>query len=275
MARGWWAGATILGGIAGLSIGAHSTLIAPRQLKIQRRLVAIPGLPAAFEGYRVLHISDTHLGGLGSGAEQVLVVARLRPDLIVHTGDMIESGWYSEACAFLLGSLQASDGVVCVLGNHDYVGSWPSSESLDLVQRLRAHGVTVLINTSSLIERDGARLWLIGLDDLGRGHPDAWQAFSGIPPEDPVIVLAHSPDSLFELPRRHVALALTGHTHGGQVRAPWGAIVTRTRHRYPDVRGLQTVNGIATHMSAGLGSTVPIRLFCPPEATVLHLVRGE
>ncbi|MEA2641960.1 MAG: uncharacterized protein QOF51_3354 [Chloroflexota bacterium] len=261
-------------GVAGLAVGLHSMVVAPRELRVRRRRVAIPGLPSGFENYQILHISDTHLGALGSGAEQVLAVASLRVDLVVHTGDMIESGWYSEACAQLLGTLRAPDGVACVLGNHDYVGSWLRGKSLDLVDRLEARGVSVLINAAQPLERDGDQLWLVGLDDPYRGRPDAQRAFANVPADAVVLLLAHSPDSLLAPLPRPVSLAMTGHTHGGQVRTPWGALITRTRQRYRDVIGMQTVNGTRVHMSAGLGSTIPIRFLCPPEATVLHLTRA-
>ena len=67
-------------------------------------------------------------------------------------------------------------------------------------------------------------------------------------------------------------LVLTGHAHGGQIRTPLGAVFTRTRARFPDVRGLQRVNGRWAHMSTGLGATVPLRFLCPPEIAILHLV---
>src|SRR5581483_7583733 len=133
-------------GLAALGTFAHSAIVAPRQLRIRRQVIALAGLPAAFDNYRILHVSDTHLGALGSGAEQLLQLVSLQVDLIVHTGDLIETWSSAEACAHLLGSLRATDGILCVLGNHDYRAFRPDDDPTDLVVRLEAHGVTVLVN---------------------------------------------------------------------------------------------------------------------------------
>jgi hypothetical protein len=184
---------------------------------------------------------------------------------------MVEEPEYAEACAHLLGSLEAPDGVVCIMGNHDHRADRRGSRHQRVADVLAAHGVRTLINESMYLERDGARLWLVGVDDPYGYRADLARAFAAVPDGAPNVLLAHSPDILPELPAGRTDLVLTGHCHGGQVRTPWGPVFTRTRRRFPDVLGLQEFNGTPVHMSAGLGSTIPLRFLCPPEVTVLHL----
>src|SRR5437762_950247 len=219
----WAAAAAALAGTAAL--GFHSMLVAPRSLRIHRRAVALPRLPAAFHDYRIVHLSDLHLGALSSGAEQVLLAASLRADLFVVTGDMIEREALAEPCARLLGSLTARDGVVCVLGNHDHAAGHGAGRRL--TDLLRQQGVKMLINESMVIERDGERLWLVGVDDPYGYRADLSRAFTEVPEHAPSILLAHSPDIFIDLPRGRADLVLTGHCHGGQVRTPWGPVFTR------------------------------------------------
>lgn len=265
----WIAGTLFAAGA--MAIAAHSTLVAPRELRIYRRQVRLAGLPAPFHDYQILHLSDLHLGGLSSGGDQVLAVAALRADLVVVTGDLIESRRYTEACAHLLGSLRAPDGVVCVLGNHDH-GFLPSGRQAgNLVRALSRHGVRTLMNAAMPLERNGASIWLVGVNDPHGHRANLQRAYAAVPEGAPSILLAHSPDIFSLLPRGRADLVLTGHCHGGQVRTPWGPVFTRARRKFPDVLGLQEVDGTQVHMSGGLGSTIPLRFLCPPEVTVLHL----
>jgi predicted MPP superfamily phosphohydrolase len=269
----WLAGAVAVAG--GAALASYSTVVAPRELRIYRRAVHLPRLPRAFHDYRILHLSDLHVGGLSSGTDGVLAAAGLRADLIAITGDMLESRRYTEACAHLLGSLQATDGVVCVLGNHDF-GLRPSARhAADLVRALARRGVRTLINAAMPLERGGERIWLVGVNDPFTYRANPTRAFAEVPADAVSILLAHSPDICALLPPGRADLVLSGHCHGGQIRTPFGPIVTRARGKFPDVLGLQDVAGTPVHMSGGLGSTLPPRLLCPPEATVLHLAAGE
>lgn len=265
----WLAGSLVAAGA--LAVAAHTTLVAPRELRIYRRQVLLPRLPASFYDYQILHLSDLHLGGLSSGGDQVLAAAELHADLVVVTGDLIESRRYIGACAHLLGSLRAPDGVVCVLGNHDHGWFAGRTQAAWLVRELAAVGVRTLSNTAVPLERGGERVWLVGVDDPHSHRTNLARAYATVPEGAVSILLAHSPDVFSQLPPGRADLVLTGHCHGGQVRTPWGPIYTRTRRKFPDVLGLQEVDGTPVHMSGGLGSSIPLRLLCPPEVTVLHL----
>lgn len=254
------------------AVCAYGMFLEPHTLRLRRRDVHIPTLGSVFDGYRIAHLSDLHLGAWSSGAEHVLQAASLQPDLFVVTGDLIERDAAVDACAHLLGSLEAPDGVVCVLGNHDHTAlRHRPGGAATLVQALGARGVRTLVNEAMAIERDGEHLWLVGVDDPHKRRADVRRAFAGVPQGETAVLLAHSPDVFISLPAGRAHLVLTGHCHGGQVRTPWGPIVTRTRRRFQDVLGLQRIDGTLAHMSGGLGATIPFRLLAPPEATVLQL----
>jgi predicted MPP superfamily phosphohydrolase len=262
--------------LAGVGFAWHSIVVAPRSLRLHHRDVFVPRLPAAFDGYRIAHLSDLHLGALTSGAKHVRTAAAvLQPDLCVVTGDLIDRDTATAACAALLGSWHVLDGVIGILGNHEHYAlrHRPASVSAFIAQ-LAARGVRTLVNESLALERDGQRLWVVGVDDPYRHRDHLTRAFAGVPAHEPSILLAHAPDILLRLPAGRTDLVLTGHCHGGQVRTPWGPIVTRTRMRLPDVLGLQWVNGVPVHLSGGMGSTIPLRVLCPPEVTVLQLRAG-
>jgi len=276
-----WLPAAIAAATGGGVVLCHSVFFAPRGLRINRREVVLPRLPQAFDGYQILHLSDLHLGSFAPGAEQVLIAAGLPADLVVVTGDMVERVRDADACGRLLASTQSRDGIVCIPGNHDNKAVRRAHGSQELWETLRSHGIQTLINGAFAIERGGKRLWIVGVDDPHEGKPDVSAAFASVRRGEAAILLAHSPDIASSLPVGLADLVMTGHCHGGQVRTPWGPIFTRTRRRFPDVLGLQRIDGTLYQMSGGLGSSIPLRFLCPPEATLLRLVapkataRGE
>lgn len=259
-------------GVVGLAAAVHASVVAPRSMRVQYRTVRFRRLPAAIDGYEIVHLSDFHLGSLASGARHVREVSAMHPDLFVATGDFIEHPKSVRECVDLLAALQARDGVVCVLGNHDHwARRFDRAATRNLVEALAARGIPTLSNEARPIERDGVRLWLAGVDDPYRMRDDGAAALAAVPEDEPVLLLAHSPDVFLRAPAARVDMAFTGHCHGGQIRMPWGPIVTRTRIQLPDVLGLQIVEGTPVNMSGGLGSTVPVRILCPPEVTMITL----
>ncbi len=272
----WVAPSLALASIALGSLGVvcRAAMNETRKLEIRRRVVRLPRLSDAFHGYRILHISDLHVGGWAPGLDHVRTAQSIGADLIVVTGDLIDHDRDRESCASALGALHAPDGVWCVLGNHDHAATRCVGGVHRFTNDLARRGVRTLRNGASPICRGRERLWLVGVDDPYEWRVDLVQAYNGIPEGAPSILLAHSPDVLAFLPPGRADLVLAGHCHGGQIRTPLGAVVTRTRRRYPDVLGLQRIDGTLTHLSGGVGSTIPLRLLCPPEVTVLHIVAG-
>ena len=106
-------------------------------------------------------------------------------------------------------------GILAVLGNHDV-----DTGAAHIIDVLHSHAIPVLRNRSVSLVREGKRLWLAGVDDVLQGTPDLEQALEGIPPAEPVVLLAHEPDWADDVARYPVDLQLSGHSHGGQICLP-------------------------------------------------------
>lgn len=244
----------------------------PRMLRLRERELRVAGLPPAFDGYRVLHVSDVHLGSLFPPERLAAWLGRaaaLSPDLVALTGDYVTSGTrFHEAAAETLASLRGKDGIVAVAGNHDdYGGGEPLRSSL------RARGVELLDNAHRVYARGEARLVVVGVDDVYSRRVDVERAFSGVPAQSFVVALAHEPGLFPRIAQRGAALVLSGHTHWGQLGVPWIAEhLNLGRFFYRYASGLARHGRSLLHVSPGLGTTfVPARLGVAPEMTLLVL----
>jgi uncharacterized protein len=264
--------------LAALAAGGALLLGAPMLLyHHERRLtveqVAIPPQAGDAEpGLTVALLSDLHIKGQGDAqalARAVETVNALAPDLIVLAGDYV---WrYASSITLatpVLAQLRAPLGVWAVLGNHDL---WTDRDTV--IAGLQEAGVRVLVNQGQPLTLGGASIYLAGLDDGMVGAPDLEQALAGHDGRAPVVLLFHEPDLGHEMVAQgKVWLHLAGHSHGGQVRLPGrGALILPPyAHRYD--MGLYPVGPGWTYVNRGLGTTsVPLRLNCPPEITLLHL----
>lgn len=235
--------------------------------------VCLPRLPESFRGIRIVHFSDLHLGFyLGATELQPICAAiqELQPDMICFTGDLVdEAPLAARESLPQLAALEAPLGKFAVLGNHDYLaGAEPVAEQLELA------GFQVLHNRHVRLDRGDASLYVAGVDDGLHGRPDVGQALQGIPAGSCVLLLAHEPDLADEAGQYSVDLQLSGHSHGGQVRLPFGGpiLTPPMGRRYPD--GLRQVKGssLQVYTNRGTGTTIlPIRFFCRPEITLLTL----
>lgn len=245
---------------------------------VERVEVPLPGLPAELDGLTIIHISDLHYGfGRFRSKESVTQITRVissfHPDLIVFTGDLLDrSADPALAGTLPLKGLKAPLGVYAVMGNHDH-----HFGKEKIARSLADSGVEVLINRSVCIQKGGRHFWLTGLDDPLTGEPDLAKAMAPVPLGDFKILLVHTPDFAPQAARAGIQLQLSGHSHGGQVRLPGvGALYCPPFGReYP--LGLRQVPGSFTwiYTNRGLGTTVvPLRLFCPPEVTLLILRSG-
>ena len=256
---------------SGLFTRARANHLAPRLVE---RTWSLPRLPAAFEGFRLLHLTDLHLD-LDPDFTSALIarLAGLQYDALVITGDFRNSTRddYFPAIADtrrLLDSLPTGPRFGS-LGNHDFIEQAP---------HLEAAGLPILLNESASIERDGSRLWFAGIDDphFYKTH-DLAAATSAIPTDACTILLAHSTEIADELPEGRFDLVLCGHTHGGQLCMPGGRwlhvpIKGQPRDRS---RGAWKAAGAQGYTSVGTGSCgVPARLNCPGEFTIHHLHRA-
>jgi predicted MPP superfamily phosphohydrolase len=239
-------------------------------LTVEHHAIYLRRLPEAFEGFRIVHLSDIHHSPFTSREQierAVNAANRLQPDIIALTGDYIShERRFAAPCAELLGRLRARNGVFAVLGNHDH---W--TDAALITDLFRAEGITVLINQGMRFEKDGEAFWLAGVDDTMVGLEDLPLALAGSRDEELKLLLAHNPIILRRAARAGVDLVLSGHTHGGQVtlrseRSASG----RPRRRL--LRGLGRQGETQIYVTRGLGTVVlPVRYGCPPEVSLLEL----
>jgi predicted MPP superfamily phosphohydrolase len=204
--------------VAGCALAAWGALVRRRWVVTERVSIAIDGLDPRLDGYRIAHLSDLHIGPYTPRAWGLRWARRanaLGCDLVVVTGDLVTSGAAFHAdVADVIGALRAKDGVLVVMGNHDY-----SSQADALVAMLEARGVRVLRNAGSRTHAQG-RLFVAGLDDRWSRRADLDRALSARPDGVPTILLAHDPADFPAAAARGVDLVLSGHTHGGQIALP-------------------------------------------------------
>jgi predicted MPP superfamily phosphohydrolase len=243
--------------------------------RVVQRDVAIPSLPAAFDGYRIVQLTDLHCGPFASRRRVDAWVARanrLEADLVAVTGDLIASGaTFVPIVTRALGALTGRDGVYACMGNHDYF-----TEGEAVATGLTAAGLKVLRNEGLEIARDGARIFLAGVDDTWTGRDDLVVALAARPAGMPTVLLAHDPVLFPDAAARGVELTISGHTHGGQLGVPFFAErwnLARVMTRFTS--GFYHSGASTLFVSHGLGTTgVPIRMLVPSEIAVLTLRRS-
>ncbi len=262
---------------AGLQIaGLYSRGIQNARKPIVRRLrLHFPDLPAAFDGFQILHLSDLHIDGVDGLAEALAGVLKdLRPDVCVITGDyrFDDEGPCDEVyrrMPIILSSISAKYGIFGILGNHD---------ASEIAFALEDMGVQMLINDAVEIEKGRASVWLAGIDDpFDYKCDDLPAALSGIPSRGFKILLAHTPELYEEASVRDVDLYLCGHTHGGQIRFPKiGAVRNNVDCPKEYTHGQWLHGRMHGYTSAGAGcSSLPIRYNCPPEVVLIELSREK
>jgi hypothetical protein len=249
---------------------ARAALTEPYMLSIEHKRIELNRLPQAFDGFRVVQLSDIHHGPFSNREqiEQAVDTAnRLKPDIIALTGDYIsKERHYAAPCAEMLGRLKARHGVFAVLGNHDH---WVDAALI--TDLFRAEGITVLINEGMRFAKNGEAFWLAGVDDTMVGLEDISLALAGARADEMKLLLAHNPVVLRRAARASVDLVLSGHTHGGQV-AIRGERSASGKVRRRLLKGLGRQGNTQIYINRGLGTVVlPIRYGCPPEISLLEL----
>jgi uncharacterized protein len=258
-----------------LSLNAPETKLPPGSFtadpEITQTVIRLRRLPAAYDGLRILHLTDIHLG-LFTPIEEVQRVIDLansqHPDLIALTGDYVTlSPAYIWPVARALGRLRARLGVFAVLGNHDFRVS-----AEEVTRALGAQQIRVLRNAHHRLLATRARLWLVGVDDFWAASEDLERALESVPPDEPKILLCHNPLAIDRASRLGIDLMLSGHTHGGQVRIPLLQNLYRSKLGERFIDGWNRLGDTQIYISRGIGKVVvPLRLACRPEISCLSL----
>jgi predicted MPP superfamily phosphohydrolase len=260
--------------VAVSAVSAYARLIEPYSYRISETDIFIRNLPPAFEGFRITQLTDIHHSRI-LGIEEVRRVVSLaqqtKPDMFVLTGDYSTSyRRYIEPCAEALSALNAPEGVWAVLGNHDHY-----TDPELTTRALEQQHISVLNNTQTTLQRGSDSIQLSGIDDWSWNATDWARAFSGLKAATPTILLSHQPSVLDLEQTRHVALILSGHTHGGQLKLPFlGAPARFVTQDLKYAHGLFHSGDTQLYVSAGTGMIgLPVRFGVRPEIAVLRLRR--
>lgn len=257
-----------------------------KRLTVKHVVIEADDLPAAFDGYRIVQISDLHIGTFAgrTGYMRRLVdrVADIDPDLVVFTGDLVnlsadETAPYEE----ILSGLHARDGVVSILGNHDYClykhyDSYDgAARDLERIKECeRRAGWRLLLNEHIDIARSRDTLTIIGVENIGRppfpSQGDLTAAMSGIPDSGFKILLSHDPTHWRDevLPSTDIRLTLSGHTHAMQLKI--GGF-SPSSWLYREWGGLYREGRQQLYVSTGAGGNLPFRLGAWPEIVEITL----
>ncbi|HBX69058.1 MAG TPA: metallophosphoesterase [Chloroflexi bacterium] len=236
----------------------------------------IPGLDLAFEGYRIIQITDLHVGHWLSPerlAGVVDLINQQTPDLVVITGDFVSyvlQGVVDEMIASFR-RLQPKEATLAILGNHDH---WMGAENLR--QIFAQCGIIELANAVYTLRRGEARLYIAGLDDITVGAHDLEGLLAQLPVDAPAILLAHEPDYAdVSAQTGRFALQLSGHSHGGQIVLPKIGAAIRGPGFFKYPKGLYQVGAMQLYTNRGIGTHVfRLRYNCPPEIALITLKRS-
>lgn len=268
------------------ALQVFGTALGWRFLRVEHTNINLPNMATAFNGYKIVQISDIHLGSYAGDTSvmeaMVDSINKQQPDLIVFTGDMVNTA-SSEALPFVrtLSKLKAKNGVFSVLGNHDYCLYQPGltpkelhEEVARIVRIQKAMGWNVLLNTHHTIHRGNDSIVIAGVENVGKPpfptHGNLAKAIENVNNNACIILLSHDPWHWRNevVKRPEIALTLSGHTHALQMQighfspAAWFM---------PEWGGLYHKDKQQLYVSTGIGGNVPYRLGAWPKIEVLTL----
>lgn len=263
-------------GLTGVMTGT-GIVQARQKFRIEKVAVPLKQIPEAFDGFRIVQLSDIHVGPTIKKDFVEEIVARansLNPDMVVITGDLVDGSVdYLSADVNPLRYLEASYGKFFVTGNHEYysgVFSW--------VEKVKELGMDPLLNEHRVIDRGGSKLVIGGVTDLRAEQiipehkTDPYASISGSPDSAPKILLAHQPVSVYEAAKAGYDLQLSGHTHGGQY-FPFSKLIGLAQ---PFIAGLYKHENTWLYVNRGTGYWgPPIRLGSPAEITEITLTKEQ
>lgn len=263
----------------------YGALVERNMFKVKKVDIAIEGLPASFEGYRIIHISDIHARSFKGREKRVQkAVEKINAqnaDMIAFTGDLISMHPDElKDINGILSGLRAADGVFSILGNHDYciysdMDEQGKEEALEqLVSVERSMGWTLLLNENSIIRHGQDSIAVVGVENTSpsRHFPSRGNLAKASSGTEGMfrILLSHDPlhwES--EIIGKDYPLTLSGHTHAMQFSfLGW----CPSRYMFPQYRGLYHSNGQQLHVNTGMGETIfPARIGVRPEITLITL----
>ena len=291
----WWSKGPAAGVAAG-SVAAIATVCAVLygtfkgfyDFEVVHVELSFSDLPKSFDGYRIVHWSDAHVGTYTGPRQSILKRAvdsinAQRADMVVFTGDLQNvSPEEIEPHRELLSSISATDGVFSVLGNHDYPvysGADDFERYADFGRRSSMDeelGWTLLSNGHRSVRRGSDHIVIAGMENDGPGTPrspqlgDIQLALWGVSRDEFVVMLEHDPTSWRRniLPHSHAQLTLSGHTHAAQLSLLGWSPASLL---YKEAWGLYRIGERAIYVSKGLGGVLPFRLGAPGEIVVITL----
>lgn len=233
--------------------------------------IALPNLPAAWNGLTLLQISDPHFFGTPSREFYDVIVRKCIadgiPDLLLYTGDFIDEDRYIKWIEPVLGPLTWNVAAYAVLGNHDW---WQDFAGVS--RQLKAQNVRVIGNAWEHLDVRGEKLTVIG-------HQGPWfqppPDMSACPADGFRLLLSHTPDNIGWAKRHNVSLMLSGHNHGGQVRIPLiGSVFVPSKFSRHYDMGTFYEPPTLLHVNRGLSGKEPLRFRCLPQVTRIVLRCG-
>lgn len=250
----------------------------PGWLEVIQVRIPMPHLSKTFDGFRIVQISDIHIGGWMNRerlAKVLDVVRQQAPDLIVVTGDFVIGHSWSEALGFAaedlvieFSSLTSEYEVLGIMGNHDH---WTNPAKVREV--LSRCGIIELKNDIHVIAKNGEILYVAGVDDVSVGEDRLHEFYERLPVGADSILLAHEPDFAdIASSVGRFGLQLSGHSHGGQIVIPFigPPVLPLWARKYP--AGLYRIGEMLLYTNRGVGMTSPfVRFNCRPEITVFTL----
>jgi hypothetical protein len=259
--------------------------------EVIKKSIAFDGLPKSFDGLKVVHISDMHLGSFPKHHPAVIkaieTINSLDADYVFFTGDIVNNfGYETDEWGEHFAKIKAKKGKFSVLGNHDYgvYTDWPSDaeKQANFNQIKDFHkeiGFELLLNENRVLEKNGEQIQLIGLENWGAGgfskHGDLEKAYTNLKDEVFSILLSHDPShwDAQVLNQKKIDLTLAGHTHGMQFGVRLGSFqYSPVQHRYPRWSGLYKEGTQHLYVNKGFGFIgFPGRVGMPPEITLLTL----
>lgn len=237
-----------------------------QSLSLNEITITSPKWPEAFNGLRIGHVSDFHLGDLmpiEQARQAVQLLAKQEPDIVVCTGDVVDLH-VDGASALLeeLASIQAPLGTMLVLGNHDELDCANTFSSMAINA-----GIRLLIDATCQVQYEGNQLNIAGID-WAKSAKQCRQKVERVCNEDTHLLLSHNPKAFKPASELHVPLTLSGHTHGGQMamKKKKGANLA-VAHRYS--AGLYERGDSRLFVTVGVGAWFPLRVNCPAEVALL------